>query len=251
MKKLMIFIPTHNLEKVICNTLDRIPTNFYSKISQILINDNNSEDNTKLVIEKYLNKKKNLPIRINYFSKNIGFGGSKKIAYNNAIVDGFDYVICLHGDGQYPPEELPFLYKLLDEKKYDLVQGSRVDYIKGGMPFYKIIANNFLNFFENLVFNYNFHEYHSGYRGYSCQSLKKIPLEKLSSSHLITAEILALFKINNLKVKDFPIKTTYNEFSSSMKFLPSLNYGIKVFYVLLNCFLSKYYLNFDKLYNKK
>ena len=99
--------------------------------------------------------------------------------------------------------------------------------------------------------NYNFREYHSGYRGYSCQSLKKIPLEKLSSSHLITAEILALFKINNLKVKDFPIKTTYNEFSSSMKFLPSLNYGIKVFYVLLNCFLSKYYLNFDKLYNKK
>ena len=49
----MIFIPTHNLEKVICNTLDRIPTNFYSKISQILINDNNSDDNTKLVIEKY------------------------------------------------------------------------------------------------------------------------------------------------------------------------------------------------------
>ena len=42
---------------------------------------------------------------------------------------------------------------------------SRVDYLKGVKPFYIIIANNFLNFFENLVFNYNFLEYHSFYRG--------------------------------------------------------------------------------------
>ena len=36
---------------------------------------------------------------------------------------------------------------------------------------------------------------------------------------------------------------------SSMKLIPSLIYGIKIFYVLINCFLSNFNLNFDKLYN--
>ena len=131
-----------------------------------------------------------------------------------------------------------------------MVQGSRVNYLEGGMPIYKIISNKFLNFIEESIFKFNFLEYHSGFRGYSCEALKKIPLENLSDTHLITAEILALAKIRKLKVKDFPIDTIYNTNSSSMKFLPALKYGINVFYVLINCFLSKYNLNFDSLYNR-
>ena len=50
-------------------------------------------------------------------------------------------------------------------------------------------------------------------------------------------------KIRNLKVKDFPIDTIYDENSSSMKFIPALKYGINVFCIfLINCFLSKYNL---------
>ena len=67
---------------------------------------------------------------------------------------------------------------------------------------------------------------------------------------MITAEILAMAKIRKFKVKDFPIDTIYNANSSSMRFFPALKYGINVFYVLINCFLSKYNLNFDSLYNK-
>jgi len=83
------------------------------------------------------------------------------------------------------------------------------------MPIYKIISNKFLNFIEESIFKFNFLEYHSGFRGYSCEALKKIPLENLSDTHLITAEILALAKIRKLKVKDFPIDTIYNTNSSS------------------------------------
>ena len=247
--KLLIFVPVRNLGNILEKTLDKIPFNFRDKINLILINDNNSTNETKKIISNYVDKTK-LNITVNSFSSNIGFGGSKKKAYLYAINNNYDYVICLHGDGQYPPEKLEYIYNLLSKKNFDMVQGSRVNYLKGGMPFYKIFSNKVLNFIENLVFNFQFMEYHSGFRGYSCEALKKIPLEKLSNSHLITAEILAMAKIRKFKVKDFAIDTIYDVDSSSMKFFPALKYGINVFYVLINCFLSKYNLNFDPLYNK-
>lgn len=248
-KKLLIFVPVRNLGNVIIETLNKIPNNFANKISMILINDNNSENFTKEIINKY-KQNSAFKILINHFDTNIGFGGSKKNAYLYAIKNNYDYVICLHGDGQYPPEKLETMYNYLSINNYEMVQGSRVNYLEGGMPIYKIISNKFLNFIEESIFKFNFLEYHSGFRGYSCEALKKIPLENLSDTHLITAEILALAKIRKLKVKDFPIDTIYNTNSSSMKFLPALKYGINVFYVLINCFLSKYNLNFDSLYNR-
>ena len=83
----------------------------------------------------------------------------------NLSDNDYDYVICLHGDGQYPPDKLEVIYNLLSKEKYDMVQGSRVNYIKGGMPIYKIISNKFLNTIEESVFKFKFLEYHSGYRG--------------------------------------------------------------------------------------
>ena len=247
--KLLIFVPVRNLGSILEKTLDKIPDSFRNKINLILIHDNNSAIETKNIISNYIDEKK-FNIKANYFSSNIGFGGSKKKAYLYAINNNYDYVICLHADGQYPPAKLEYIFDLLSKQNYDMVQGSRVNYIKGGMPYYKIFSNKILNFIENLVFKFEFMEYHSGFRGYSCKALKKIPLKKLSNSHLITAEILAMAKIRKFKVKDFAIDTIYDSDSSSMKFYPALKYGINVFYVLINCFLSKYNLNFDPLYNK-
>ena len=247
--KLMIFVPVRNLGSIFNKTLDRIPKKFSKNISLILINDNNSNIQTKKIISNYISKS-NLNFKVNFFDNNKGFGGSKKNAYLYAIENNFDYVICLHGDGQYPPEKLEILYEMLLSNKYDMVQGSRTNYFKGGMPIYKIISNKVLSIIENFFFNFNLLEYHSGFRGYPIKTLKTLNLNNLSDDHLITAEILALLKINNLKVADFPIETIYEQGSSSMKFIPSLLYGIKVFYVLINCFLSKYNLNFDPLYNK-
>ena len=83
-KKLLIFVPVRNLGHVITETLNKIPKSFENKISMILINDNNSENFTKEIIEKY-KQHCAFKILINYFDKNIGFGGSKKSAYLYAI----------------------------------------------------------------------------------------------------------------------------------------------------------------------
>ena len=62
----------------------------------------------------------------------------------------FEYVIMLHGDGQYAPEVLQNFIKKFDDKVLDAIFGSRMmsyrEALKGGMPIYKFLGNICLTF---------------------------------------------------------------------------------------------------------
>ena len=45
--------------------------------------------------------------------------------------------------------------------------------LKGGMPLYKYFGNKILTYFRNKILESNLSEFHSGYRIYSINSLKK------------------------------------------------------------------------------
>ena len=57
---------------------------------------------------------------------NLGYGGNQKIGYHYAIKNNFDYVVMLHGDGQYAPESIIDMIKPLTENRCSAVQGSRM-----------------------------------------------------------------------------------------------------------------------------
>src|SRR6187401_2633412 len=48
-----------------------------------------------------------------------GYGGGQKIGFHYAIERGFDFVVLLHGDGQYAAECLPSLLAPLSEGRAD------------------------------------------------------------------------------------------------------------------------------------
>ena len=90
-----------------------------------------------------------------------------------------DYVVLLHGDGQYRGGAPRLLWPVLHEG-VDVVFGSRMleprDALRGGMPLYKWLGNRILTAFENLVLNMGLSEFHTGYRLYSTAVLKRIPV---------------------------------------------------------------------------
>ena len=100
----------------------------------------------------------------------------------------------VHGDGQYAPEYLESLVDPLSNDNIDAVFGSRMinksGAISGGMPVYKYIGNKILTFYQNKLFNKNFTEFHSGYRIYKVQSLKKVPYELNNNDHSFDNEII-------------------------------------------------------------
>ena len=146
-EKILIFIPSYNVEKKIKKVLKKIPKVIFTKYNiRILVKENDSNDRTINVIKGKKKKKRN-KININLIAnkKNNGYGGVQKIAFIYAIKKNFAYVVMLHGDNQYPANKIIRILNPLVTGKYDAVFGSRMinsfDAIKGGMPIYKYIGN--------------------------------------------------------------------------------------------------------------
>ena len=216
--KLLIFIVAYNHEKTIESVIKRIPkklTNLYDL--EILIIDDASSDKTFEISKKIQRnqKKNNLKVKVFYNPINQSYGGNQKIGYHYSIKKKFDFVVLLHGDGQYAPEELPKLLNGLQNDKLDVVIGSRMikkkNALKGGMPLYKLIGNIILTKIQNFLLNTNLAEFHSGYRIYSVKSLKLIPFHlNTNDFHFDTEILIQLFLINS-KIKEISIPTFYGD----------------------------------------
>jgi glycosyltransferase involved in cell wall biosynthesis len=217
MKKIAIFIPSYNAARTIPWVLDRIPEEIKEKVQEIFVVDNASDDNTYLTVIGYKHEAglNNLSIIRN--EKNVGYGGSQKVAYNYALEKGYDIIVMLHGDAQYAPEYLPQIIQPLEEGKADLVFGSRMtgDPIGGGMPYYKFFANKLITWFENTVLETSLSEFHSGYRAYSTSALKKIPFDLCADDYHFDTDILVQYRIAELRIGETSIPTHYGKESQS------------------------------------
>ena len=202
-KKILIFIPAYNVEKKIYTVIERIPKSiFENNHIEILVINDFSSDKTKIEAEKAKNNF-NYNINIHTTEKNLGYGGVQKYAFNYSIQNNFEYLIMLHGDGQYAPEELPnFIEKF--SQNYDAVFGSRMksykSALKGGMPFYKFLGNIGLTFIQNLILGSNISEFHSGYRTFKVNSLKKINFQDKADYYHFDTEIIIEFLKSKLNI---------------------------------------------------
>jgi SAM-dependent methyltransferase len=121
----------------------------------------------------------------------------------------------LHADGQYAPEYLPQLLEPLENDEADMVFGSRMsasgDPLGGGMPLYKYVGNRILTWLENQIVGMNLSEFHSGYRIYSCEALKRIPFMLNSNEWHFDTEVLIQFHEAGLRIVERPIPTYYGD----------------------------------------
>ena len=238
-KKILIFIPSYNVEKKIFSVIERIPNTIFKDDIKILIINDNSTDKTEAEIEKIF-KNFNYEFDLIKSDKQLGYGGTQKIAFKYAIKKNFEYVIMLHGDGQYAPEELPNFIKEYDNDTLDAVFGSRmISYrsaLKGGMPIYKFIGNILLTFIQNIILRSNISEFHSGYRSFKVSSLKKIEFIKKPDYYHFDTEIIIELLYKKLKLKEIHIPTHYGDEVSHLKSIP---YGLYVLYSTLKSKFKK------------
>ena len=205
-KKWCVIIPTFNNDK----TLEKVLKEVLNICKNIIVVNDGSDDRTSQILKNFSDK-----IDIITHKKNKGKGKSLRDAFEYAIKKDFDYVVLLHGDGQYAPEELPKLMYGLEKNKYDVVMGSRMinkrDALKGGMPFYKFLGNITLTKIQNFLLNTKLAEFHTGYRIYSINSLKNIPFHLNTNDFHFDTEILIQLFIVNSKIKEISIPTFYGD----------------------------------------
>jgi glycosyltransferase involved in cell wall biosynthesis len=194
-KRIGILIVAYNALTTLSQVLKRITPEVWRNVEQVLEFDDASQDATfELAVGIQIMTK--LPqLRVLKHPKNLGYGGNQKAGYRYFIEQGFDVVVLLHGDGQYAPELLSYMYAPLVRGEADAVFGSRMmkDYggpLKGGMPLYKYLGNRFLTSFENRALGLHLTEFHSGYRAYNLRALSEIKLDHLTDDFHFDTEII-------------------------------------------------------------
>ena len=218
-----------NAEKTLEAVLARIPSDFIPKISAILIADDASKDFTANVAKQIKKSRIDLPITVIEHQSNLGYGGNQKAGYSWMIENEMDLVVLLHGDGQYAPEYLPKMIEPITSSQADVVFGSRMltkgTALKGGMPKYKFIGNKILTFWQNRMSGSKLSEWHSGYRAYSIDSLKKTKFQENSDYFDFDTEIILQMLDAQQRIVEIPIPTFYGDELSRVN---GMKYGWRV-----------------------
>lgn len=227
--KILIYIVCYNAEKYIGSVLRRVPSLYRSNPDiKIMVSDDCSSDRTAEIAAQVCQELGYVNYEVFKTKINQGYGGNQKIGYNYACSHNYDYVILLHGDGQYAPEELDNFFKLFKDEP-DIILGSRMlvkkNALKGKMPLARFISNIILTKIQNFLAQTDLSEFHSGYRAYSVKFLKEIPYELNSNGFDFDTDILLQAKFLGRKTKEFPVTTFYGQEKSSVKLI---SYGISI-----------------------
>ena len=212
--KVAIFVCAYQAEHFIESVLERIPEPLRPHFAEIYVFDDSSSDRT---FERAQAAVDRLGGNVTVFRTpfNRGYGGNQKLGYLHAIRQGYDYVVLLHGDGQYAPEYLPQIVQALGDEQPDALIGSRMinrrDALRGGMPLYKWVGNQVLTRLENRMLGSGLSEFHSGYRAYKVDALRSIPFRLNSDDFHFDTEILVQLLRTGRRIVEIPVPTFYGD----------------------------------------
>ena len=174
--------------------------------------------------------------------KNKGYGGNQKTCYQEALRIESDIIIMLHPDYQYTPKLITAMASMIAYGVFDAIIASRIlgnKAVDGGMPLYKYISNRFLTAVENFIIQQKLSEYHTGYRAFSAEVLKKIPLLENSDDFVFDNEMLLQTMYFGFNVGEVSCPAKYFDDASSISFRRSVTYGIGVIHTSIKYFMSK------------
>ena len=234
-----VLMPAYNAGGTIEKVFARIPPEARQRICRYVVVDDGSTDGTAAALSRL---KKELPgLVVLAHRTNLGYGEAGKTLLRYALAEGAGAGIVLHSDGQYSPEKIIDLLEPFDRDTADLVQGSRMlggGALRGGMPFYKFVANKTLTAIENFAFGMKLAEYHSGYMLYSRKAIETIPFERLSASFDFDLEMIVLARVKGLRIAEIAIPTIY---AGEKSHLNPIRYGCDVLSVVWNYRRGKYH----------
>jgi glycosyltransferase involved in cell wall biosynthesis len=242
-KRIAVVLPAYNAAKTLEATVRELPDLVDIRI---LVDDHSSDDTVKLA--------EALGLKCFVHDRNYGYGRNQQTCYREALAEGADVVLMVHPDYQYTPLLVTAMASMVAYGVYDVVLGSRIiggQALRGGMPFYKYVANRLLTAFENLFLGIKLSEYHTGYRAFSRDVLTTLPLLENSDDFVFDNEMLAQCAYFKFRIGEVSCPTKYFAEASSINFRRSVKYGLGVVATTLKFAIQKVGLGNFRIFSSR
>lgn len=165
---------------------------------------------------------------------NLGIGAAVQTGFRYALERGYDTAVRLDGDGQHDPTELPKLLEPLARDEADVVTGSRFRETGGGYrpPLARRLGITWFARLVSLLSGQRVTDTTSGFQALNRRGIALFASDYPSDYPEVEATVLLLK--HRLRLVEVPVQMREREHgSSSITFLRSLYYAIKVTLALL------------------
>jgi glycosyltransferase involved in cell wall biosynthesis len=137
-----------------------------------------------------------------------------------------DIVVCLDGDAQHNPDDIPILLVPIEKGEADMVIGSRflVKDHKKEIPLYRRFGQWLLTVATNLSTSEKITDSQSGFRAFSGDVIDKFRFNQTGFS--IESEMLSDATENSIKIKEVPIPMRYDGLNTSTETPGKHGFGV-------------------------
>lgn len=237
-------MPAYNAEKTLRESYAEVVSKEVADV--IIVVDDCSRDETEAIARELVDSATTNPTTIYHrHTENRGYGGNQKTCYQLALEQGADIVVMVHPDCQYTPKLLVPMVAMIAEDLHPCVLASRIlgGYaLKGGMPVWKYVSNRFLTAAMNILFGSKLSEFHTGYRAFTADLIRSLPLEENMDDFAFDAQMLAEILWSGATIGEVSCPTVYIPEASSINFVRSCKYGFGCLGIAMKFRLAKWHL---------
>ena len=205
MAKILIALPVYNEAKFIENLLFEISK--YAPKRDILVVDDGSTDGTGEIVTR-------AGAQTIRHQQNKGKGAAILTALFFAKHHGYDWVICMDGDGQHDPAHLSDFFRQIEHGDATLILGNRIRRTIA-MPLHRRLSNGITSILISLVAGgTRIHDSQCGYRAINARDVNLLALKE--GGFQLESEILIQLSRKGGKIRETRINTIYGSESSSI-----------------------------------
>ena len=210
--RVAVIIPCFKVASQVLEVIGRIPP----QVGAIYCVDDACPDDSGKLIEKRCRDRR---VKVLYHSINEGVGGATLTGYRQALVDGYEVLVKIDGDGQMDPNLVPQFVRPIERGTADYTKGNRFFYIENvkGMPLTRVIGNSALSFLTKLSSGYwNIFDPTNGYTALHRSVAELVVTRRIDKRFFFETDMLLNLYLLRAVVQDIPMAAVYGEEQSNL-----------------------------------